>query len=60
MPDRDEAELLTKMVLRLHATNLPRNGIRKTFPDTYAIVTSLEGEKEDGSLVMREHGRTEV
>ena len=45
---QDEEQLRTQMVLRLHADNLPRLGIRKTLPDTYAVVTSVSGRRRVG------------
>jgi hypothetical protein len=43
MSAEDEEELNTKLFLRIHAANLPRHGILKSLPDTYAIVTSVSG-----------------
>lgn len=36
-------ELFTKLSLRIQAANLPRAGILKSPPDTYAIITSVSG-----------------
>lgn len=47
---RPQQELRTQMVLRLHADNLPRYGIRMALPDTYAVVTSvLSGRVSTGN-----------
>ena len=65
----DEANLWTKLVLRLHADNLPRYGVRRALPDTYAVVSSVSSssqEEEDRNetrrhmLQKKEWGRTEV
>lgn len=40
----DEKNLVTKLQLRLHASNLPRCGILKSLPSAYAVVTSVSGQ----------------
>jgi hypothetical protein len=40
----DEKNLVTKLQLRLHASNLPRCGILKSLPSAYALVTSVSGQ----------------
>lgn len=59
----DRNELLTSLVLRLTAYDLPRRGLRKSYPDTYAVVTSITGPHHStGALDGEEHviGRTEI
>ena len=65
-----EEDLKTNIILRLHADNLPRCGVRLALPDTYAVVTAVEGRSSrisgplsvSNSHVMRKHewGRTEM
>jgi hypothetical protein len=43
MSDDEEENLTTKLLLRIHAANLPRQGLLKTPPNTYAVVTSVSG-----------------
>jgi hypothetical protein len=43
MRDNEEENLTTKLLLRIHAANLPRHGLLKTPPNTYAVVTSVSG-----------------
>jgi hypothetical protein len=40
--DSEEESLVTRLLLRIHAANLPRQGILKQ-PDSYAVVTSVRG-----------------
>ncbi|KAL3908708.1 MAG: hypothetical protein SGILL_008380 [Bacillariaceae sp.] len=42
-------DLETKLVLRVHVSNLPRNGIRKILPDTYVEVTVIYAPSEERS-----------
>ena len=59
----DRNELLTSLVLRLTAYDLPRRGIRMILPDTYAVVTSVAGpDHATGIFDSEEHviGRTEL
>lgn len=68
-----ESSLRTTMALRLHADNLPRHGLRRNLPDTYAVVTSVSGRTsksgpidhvatvgQDHVLSKAEWGRTEM
>jgi hypothetical protein len=41
--DEQEEDLSKTFFLRIHAANLPRLGILKSLPDTYAVVTSVSG-----------------
>ena len=44
MGDEDEKENLNqKLLLRIHAANLPRHGMLKSPPNSFAIVTSVSG-----------------
>ena len=55
--------LLTNLVLRLTAYDLPRRGIRMMLPDTYAVVTAVAGPNHStGIFESDEHviGRTEM
>eukprot|EP00934_Nitzschia_sp_Nitz4_P007358 Nitzschia sp. Nitz4//scaffold168_size48592//3321//5255//NITZ4_007044-RA/size48592-snap-gene-0.5-mRNA-1//-1//CDS//3329538303//7348//frame0 len=45
---REAEQLATNFNLRIHAANLPRVGVRKTLPTTYAIVTSVAGRVSPG------------
>jgi hypothetical protein len=64
----EEVATGTKLILRIHAANLPRHGILNSLPDTYAIVTSVSGRASlrrsgpDGfaSASSVEWGRTEM
>eukprot|EP00980_Cylindrotheca_fusiformis_P022406 scaffold9278_cov170-Cylindrotheca_fusiformis.AAC.7 len=38
-----DEELVTRLLLRVHAANLPRVGILNSPPDAYAVVTSVNG-----------------
>ena len=59
--DDESNELVTTILLRLHADNLPRWGIRKSYPDTYAVVTTVEGPINEGVVMRkRDMGCTEV
>jgi hypothetical protein len=74
MPAEDEEELNTKLFLRIHAANLPRHGMLKSLPDTYAVVTSVSGRasrsgpekspsnngNNDNAMRTVEWGRTEM
>ena len=64
MGDKEEEnEVLTTVVLRLSAHNLPRRGIRMIIPDSYAVVTTVAGPYDSTEPVDKsEHfvGRTEV
>jgi hypothetical protein len=39
----DDKNLVTTLQLRIHASNLPRYGILKSLPSTFAKVTSVSG-----------------
>jgi hypothetical protein len=43
MPEQEEESLVTRLLLRVHAANLPRVGILKSHPDSFAVVTSVHG-----------------
>lgn len=38
-----EEDLVTRLLLRVHAANLPRVGLLQSPPDSFAIVTSVKG-----------------
>lgn len=57
-PTTAKSCLKTSMVLRLHADNLPRWGLRMGLPDTFAVVTSVRPETTNagdgsGSLTLQ-------
>jgi hypothetical protein len=43
MVEQEEESLVTRLLLRVHAANLPRVGILKSHPDSFAVVTSVHG-----------------
>ena len=52
MSDNNEEEHLTmKVFLRIHAANLPHQGLLKTPPSTYAVVTSVAGQESQGAVL---------
>jgi hypothetical protein len=53
---QDPQHMIVNLVLRVHAANLPRYGMRKLWPDTYVnvhlvCVASDSSAKEDGDNV---------
>ena len=59
----EKNELLTSLVLRITAYDLPCRGIRMLLPDTFAVVSSVAGPNHaNGKFDSEEHviGRTET
>ena len=61
----DEKNLVTKLQLRLYASNLPRIGILKSLPSAYAVVTSVSGQASQSgperfSIETDSHGMRKV
>jgi hypothetical protein len=42
--NNNNKHLKVNLVLRIHAANLPRYGVRKILPDTYASITTVGAE----------------
>lgn len=67
----DSEHLKTDLILRVHAANLPRYGIRKILPDTFVEVTAIHAPEigsgpvsssttSAAALKRRHCGRTEM
>lgn len=50
----------TKLLLRIHAANLPRQGILKNPPNTYAVVTSVSGRASKSGPVVSDQTGNDV
>jgi hypothetical protein len=48
-------DLVTQVLLRVHASNLPRYGILKSLPDVYAVVSSVMIKGSKNGPVPEEH-----
>jgi hypothetical protein len=52
---QEESLLQTRVIIRLAADNLPRQGIRQTLPDTYAVVrTRMSSQGSDSDIAVNQ------